>query len=239
MKNIFITGISKGLGLKLAEHLSEDCCNHIIGCSRTMTNDLQSLLQSKNNIEWHQVDLAEIESLEVRLKEIVGRRSLSCVVNNAAVLYKSLLIQADIDMFQQMIRINLVSPAIVSKFALRNFLTNKMSGSILFFSSICAHKGFNGLSMIGATKGGIESLSKSISFEYGRRGIRSNVISIGILDTGMSDTVNDRQYSDIINQSNLHHATDSKSVVSLSSYLLSEASKSVTGQVFHVNCGIL
>jgi len=239
MKNILITGISKGLGLKLAEHFSAYEGFHVIGCSRTMTDSLQKLIATHRNIEWHPLDLADTGTLESNLNEVIGNRQLNCVVNNAAVLYKSLLVKADISQFEQMLRVNLLAPAIVSKVILNNFLFNKVKGSILFYSSICAHKGFNGLSMIGATKGGLESLSRSISFEYGRKGIRSNVISIGILDTGMSDTVNDRQYADIMNQSSLRQATDSTSVVELSAYLLSDASKSVTGQVFHVNCGII
>lgn len=239
MKNILITGISKGLGLKLAEHFSSYEGFYIIGCSRTMTDSLQKLITTHENIEWHPIDLADSSTLERNLTEIIGDRQLNCVVNNAAVLYKSLLVKADISQFENMLRVNLIAPAIVSKVVLNNFLFNKVKGTILFYSSICAHKGFNGLSMIGATKGGVESLSKSISFEYGRKGIRSNVISIGILDTGMSDTVNDNQYADILNQSSLRQATDSISVVELSSYLLSDASKSVTGQVFHVNCGII
>lgn len=239
MKNILITGISKGLGLKLAEHFSACYGFHVIGCSRTMTDSLQKLITTDRNIEWHPLDLADTGTLEGNLNEIIGNRELNCVVNNAAVLYKSLLVKADISQFEHMLRINLMAPAIVSKVALNNFLFNKVKGNILFYSSICAHKGFNGLSMIGATKGGLESLSKSISFEYGRKGIRSNVISIGILDTGMSNTVNDSQYTDILNQSSLRQTTDTVSVIELSDYLLSDNSKSVTGQVFHVNCGII
>lgn len=239
MKNIFITGISKGLGLRLAQYLSSNTDYHIIGCSRTMTEELQLLLNNSKNIDWHSVDLSETDALEEQLRNLIGNRPLDAVVNNAAILYKSLLVKADINEFSDMVRINLIAPVIVSKVAIENFLKNRCRGKLLYYSSICAHKGFSGLSLISATKGGVESLSKSISFEYGRKGIRSNVISIGILDTGMSDTVNDTQFNDIIQQSSLRHATDSDSVVELSVYLLSDTSRSVTGQVFHVNCGIL
>lgn len=99
--------------------------------------------------------------------------------------------------------------------------------------------GFSGLSMIGATKGALESMSKNIAYEYGRKGIRSNVISIGLLDTGMSNTVNEKQYLEIINKSNIAQCADSNSVIELTKYLLSPNSKSVTGQIFHINCGIL
>lgn len=239
MRIIFITGISKGLGYKLAEYFSKDKSNLVIGCSRTMTTELKNLLDKRNNIEWHQLDLAMLDELEQLLIKIINGRQIHCVINNAAILYKSLLVKADINKFKEMIDINLSAPTIVCKVAIDNFLRWKTRGNILFYSSICAHMGFSGLSMIGATKGALESLSKNISFEYGRKGIRSNVISIGLLDTGMSKTVNEIQYQEIINKSNISQCSDSNSVIELTKYLLSTNSMSVTGQVFHINCGIL
>ena len=239
MKNIFITGISYGLGLRLAEYLSRDHSNHVIGCSRTLSEELKNVLDNRQNIEWHKLDLSRTDALEMRLNDIIGDRALHGVVNNAAILYKSLLVRADISSFRSMIDTNIIAPAIVSKVAIGNFIRYHVDGTLLFYSSICAHRGFSGLTMMGATKGAIESLSKNISVEYGRKGIRSNVISIGLLDTGMSNTVNDIQMAEIINTSCLCHATDTTSVLELSKYLLSEKSNSVTGQIFQINCGAL
>lgn len=239
MRTILITGISKGLGLKLADSFSTDDSNFVIGCSRTMTTELSSLLTKRNNIEWHQLDLANLSELEPHLIKIINGRQVHCVINNAAILYKSLLVKADVNKFKEMIDINLSAPMLVCKVVIENFLRWKTKGSILFYSSICAHMGFSGLSMIGATKGALESMSKNIAYEYGRKGIRSNVISIGLLDTGMSNTVNEKQYLEIISKSNISQCADSTSVIELTKYLLSSNSMSVTGQVFHINCGIL
>lgn len=239
MKNIFITGISYGLGLRLAEDLSRDHSNHVIGCSRTLSEELKNILDNRQNMEWHKLDLGQTDVLERNINDIIGERALHGVVNNAAILYKSLLVRADISSFLSMMDINIVAPTIVSKVAISNFLRYRVNGTLLFYSSICAHRGFSGLTMMGATKGAIESLSKNISVEYGRKGIRSNVISIGLLDTGMSNTVNDSQMAEIINTSSLRHATDTTSVVELSKYLLSDKSNSVTGQLFQINCGAL
>lgn len=239
MRTILITGISKGLGLKLTDSLSMESSNLVIGCSRTMTTELKNLINTRNNIEWHQLDLADYSELEQHLIGIIDGRQIHCVINNAAILYKSLLVKADIEQFKKMIDVNLTAPMVVCKVAIENFLRCKTKGNILFYSSICAHMGFSGLSMIGATKGALESMSKNIAYEYGRKGIRSNVISIGLLDTGMSNTVNEKQYLEIINKSNIAQCADSDSVIELTKYLLSPNSKSVTGQIFHINCGIL
>ena len=74
MRTILITGISKGLGLKLADSFSMEESNFIIGCSRTMTKKLRNLINTRNNIEWHQLDLADSSELEHHLIGIIGGR---------------------------------------------------------------------------------------------------------------------------------------------------------------------
>lgn len=101
MRTILITGISKGLGLKLADSLSMENSNLVIGCSRTMTTELRNLINTRNNIEWHQLDLADYSELEQHLIEIIDGRQIHCVINNAAILYKSLLVKADVEQFKK------------------------------------------------------------------------------------------------------------------------------------------
>ena len=95
------------------------------------------------------------------------------------------------------------------------------------------------MSVIGASKGGIEAFSRNTAMEYGRKGIRSNNVVIGILDVGMSFSVTDRQRDDIFTSSALKGYTDIDSVIHSINYLLSEQGGSVTGQNIHVNAGIV
>ena len=69
MINVFITGISRGLGLKLTEHyLCKGC--RVIGVSRTMSDELESLIEKySETLEWHQFDLGNLEELEEKLEE--------------------------------------------------------------------------------------------------------------------------------------------------------------------------
>lgn len=73
MINVFITGISRGLGLKLTEHyLCKGC--RVIGVSRTMSDELESLIEKySETLEWHQFDLGNLENLE---EELGGALSL-------------------------------------------------------------------------------------------------------------------------------------------------------------------
>lgn len=239
MKTILITGVSRGLGLALIEHILTNTNNTVLACSRTLSPELNILISKYyDRFIWRQIDLAQTNIVEAEILELIGGRFVDVYINNASILYKSLVLKFNCDEFQKMIAINMIAPVIISKTVIENFMRNKIKGVLLHYSSICAHKGFAGLSLIATTKGGIESFSKNIAFEYGAKGIRSNVVAIGILDIGMSSTVNSRQREEIINMANLKSTTDAESVIALTDYLISDKSKSVTGQVFHINSGI-
>lgn len=243
MKNILITGISKGVGLRLARYLLESNDYVIYGISRTCTPELSFLLNEyPDRLKWKSCDLENSTEIEACIfSDFIDTKfvPLHAFVSNAAILYKDLITRIDLDNLNQMIHINLIAPMLLAKNVIKNFLYHKTPGNIIHLSSICAHRGFNGLSMIGATKGGIESFSRATAKEYGRKGIRSNSVVIGILDIGMSFSVTDKQRDEIFGSSALHDYTQTKSVIATINFLLSEESGSITGQNFHVNAGVI
>ena len=243
MKNILITGISHGVGLYLTRLLLSMNKYVIYGISRQKTPELEELMEKyPNNIKWKSFDLEYPHNIEKELFEDfinIKTTPLYAFINNAAILYKELIARIDIEQMNSLMQINLISPIILTKFVLRNFLYHKTAGTIIHLSSICAHRGFDGLSMIGASKGGIEAFSRNTAMEYGKKGIRSNNVVIGILDVGMSFDVTDKQRDDIFNSSSLKGYTDINSVIHTINYLLSEQAQSITGQNLHVNAGIV
>lgn len=243
MKNILITGISHGVGLYLIRLLLPMKKYVIYGISRYKTPELEELLMKYPDIlKWKSFDLEYPHNIESELFEDfinIKTTPLYAFVNNAAVLYKELIARIDIEQMNRLMQINLISPIILTKFVLKNFLYHKTAGTIINLSSICAHRGFDGLSIIGASKGGIEAFSRNTAMEYGRKGIRSNNVVIGILDVGMSFDVTDKQRDDIFNSSALKGYTNIDSVIHTINYLLSEQAQSITGQNVHVNAGIV
>ena len=85
--------------------------------------------------------------------------------------------------------INIFSTFMLTKYIIRDMLLNKTKGSIVHISSISAHTGYKGLSMYASTKGALEAYSKNISREWGRLGIRSNVVCPGFMMTEMSSSI--------------------------------------------------
>lgn len=241
MKTIFITGISRGLGLELTSFLLRNDDYEIYGISRSLSAPLKSLLEKyEGRLNWKQFDVTNLSDIEEEIfnKFIGTDKAIDVFIDNAAILYKDLIIRINSDKMVAMLQTNLIAPIMLSKYVLKNFLRFRTKGCMVHYSSICAHKGFNGLSMIGATKGGVEAFSRTLSREYGRYGIRSNVVVIGILDIGMSFTVNEEQRSEIREMANLKSTTNEQSVIQMTRFLISDAADSITGKELFVDAGI-
>lgn len=241
MNTVFITGISRGLGLALAErYLAKGC--RVMGISRNSSPELAALIKKHpDRLKWHSIDLGVIYSLESELKEKLDLDNvkINIFIDNAAVLYKEIIHRIKVDNMAEMFTINAISPIIVTKAVINNFLRHRTPGIIVHLSSICAHRSFNGLSMIGATKAAIETFSQHTAFEYGRFGIRSNTVVLGLLEIGMKSTVNDKLTTELKSKSALGRLTDTESAINAVEYLTSDKSSSVTGTLIHVNAGYL
>lgn len=241
MINVFITGISRGLGLKLTEHyLCKGC--RVIGVSRTMSDELESLIEKySETLEWHQFDLGNLENLEEELRGALSlrNRKIDVFINNAAILYKELVHRIQPNEMSEMVKINIISPIIVTKMVIKNFLRYRTKGAIVHVSSICAHRSFYGLSMMGATKAAIETFSQDVAYEYGRFGIRSNTVVLGLLNVGMRSTVNDKLTMELKSISALGQLIDTDAVVSAIDFLTTNESCSITGAKINIDAGIL
>jgi 3-oxoacyl-[acyl-carrier protein] reductase len=93
--------------------------------------------------------------------------------------------------------------------------------------------------MYAASKGALEAFSKNTSREWGTKGIRSNCIVAGFMETSMSSTLSDEQKNRIYQRTSLKQATNINSVAETISFLLSEKAKSITGQNIFIDNGTI
>lgn len=133
----------------------------------------------------------------------------------------------------------LFTPMLMTKYVLRNMLLHGTRGSIVHVSSISAHTGYKGLAIYASSKGAIEAFSKNTAREWGPRGVRSNVVVPGFMETAMSASLSGEQKSRIYRRTSLKSATSISSVAATVAFLLSEGASSITGQAVHVDCGTI
>lgn len=242
MKNILVTGVSRGLGLQLVKTLLETSQYCVYGVSRSSNKELENLLaQYPQMFKWKAYDLANVDDVRTQLfKEFIGLKTpLHGFVNNAAIAYDDIVTNLNYDSLQQMYAVNVFSPMMITKYALRHFLLHNVKGSIVHLSSISVHTGYKGLSMYASSKGALEAFSKNTAREWGEKGIRSNALVAGFMETDMSATLSDDQKNRIYKRTSMKTATTVQSVAATIEFLLSDKAESITGQNIHVDSGTI
>lgn len=238
--NILITGVSKGLGYAIAERFLKEG-DTVFGISRSKNENIAYLLKNYNsNFIWIQFDLFDYKSVKSKIfNEYIGNKPLHAFVNNAAIAYDDLVTNLNIEALISMYNVNVFTPMILVKHVIRNMLLHSTSGSIIHISSISAHTGYKGLAMYASTKGALEAFSKNTAREWGVKGIRSNCIVAGFMETEMSSTLTDEQRNRIYQRTSLKKPVDIYSVAEAVRFLTKESSKSITGQNLFIDNGTI
>ena len=239
--NILVTGCSRGVGLEICRVLLEQG-HTVYGVARSCPDDFKALQkQYPERLHYKSVDLSDSEHVR---ENVFGdfcsnKVRLDGFVNNAAIAYDDIVSNINLDRLKAMYEVNVFSPMVMTKYAIRNMLLHHTKGSIVHISSISVHTGYKGLAMYASSKGALEAFSKNTAREWGGLGIRSNVVVPGFMPTAMSATLTDEQRAKIYARTSLKDATSVHSVAETVAFLMSEKAESITGQNIHVDNGTI
>ena len=241
IQNILLSGVSKGLGLVIAELLLRSG-NVVYGIARSKTEAFCRLEEEfPERVFFKSVDLHDAKGiLRAVFDDFIDFDTpLHGFVSNAAMAYDDIITNLNLEPLEAMYRVNVFSPMILTKYVIRNMLLHRVAGSIVHISSISVHTGYKGLAMYASTKGALEAFSKNTAREWGSRKIRSNCIVAGFMETEMSSSLSEDQKNRIYNRTSLKQPTEIQSVAETAVYLLSKSSNSITGQNIHVDSGTI
>lgn len=239
MRWIIVTGDSGILGNNIVKVLLKEKENGVIGISRRTNDNINELLKVFSDRYVHiNYDLSDTDGIKrLYLDEIKKIGSIYGYVNNAAFAYDDIITNANSQKLEYMFKVNVFTPIMLTKYSIRDMLLNNVKGSIVHISSVSAHTGYKGLSMYASTKGALEAFSKTSAREWGQRGIRSNCIAPGFMETGMSSTLTENQKNRIYKRTSLKSDTNPVSVAETVEFLISDKALSITGTVIHVDNG--
>ncbi|MGB2868136.1 MAG: SDR family oxidoreductase [Bacteroidota bacterium] len=241
MKNVIVTGASRGLGLKVTQYFLQNG-DTVYAINRTLNRDLEKLKEEyRDRLLVISYDLADVEQIHKTIfKETIGLDTpIHALVNNAAIAYDDLVTNIDLQKLETMFKVNVFAPLICSKSAIRQMLLHRVKGSIVHVSSVSVHTGYKGLAMYASTKGALEAFSKNTAREWGERGIRSNCVVAGFMETSMNASLNEEQKDRIYKRTSLKQATSLDSVARTILFLISDFADSITGQSIHVDNGTI
>ena len=239
--NYLVTGCSRGVGLEICRVLLEQG-HTVYGIARGFSNEFQQLQEeNQEHLFFKSIDLSDSENVRKSIfKDFISNKlRLDGFVNNAAMAYDDIITNLNLEKLKAMYAVNVFTPMMITKYAIRNMLLHHTQGSIVHISSISAHTGYKGLAMYASSKGALEAFSKDTAREWGELGIRSNVIVPGFMETSMSSTLTDEQKDRIYKRTSLKKPTCIRSVAETVSFILSDKAASITGQNIHVDSGTI
>jgi 3-oxoacyl-[acyl-carrier protein] reductase len=241
MRNILVTGGSRGLGLGIAQQLaSTGYC--VIALARKLSNSLSAAIEGVTRSkagELHFVafDLSEIDAIPALIKKI--RRDFGPIyglVNNAAIGTDGILALMHNSQIEQLVRVNTVSPIVLTKYVVRSMLSEG-GGRIVNIASIIGFTGYRGLSVYGATKASMLGFTRSLAREVGSQGINVNAVAPGFIETDMTQGLGDGARGQIKRRSALKRLPDIGDVANAVEFLLGNKAKNITGTVLTVDAG--
>ena len=241
-KNILVTGGSRGIGRSIVQVLIENGANvgFTFSSSESAAKEISSNLNSSSNkCIAYKSDASKLNECEKLVDSFLNDfDTIDVLINNAGITKDNLLMRMSEDDFDKVIDVNLKSVFNMTKTCQRVFLKNR-KGSIINMSSVVGVKGNAGQSNYAASKSGIIGFSKSIAQEIGSRNIRCNVIAPGFIKTEMTDKLSDSLVDSWTENIPLRRAGESLDVANLCLFLASDLSSYITGQVIHVDGGLL
>jgi 3-oxoacyl-[acyl-carrier protein] reductase len=241
MRNIIVTGASRGLGLGIAVRLA-GAGYRIIGVSRKETSQLASAIGDAEragvgSIHFAPFDLSliqEIPALVRKFRKEFG--PIHGLVNNAAAGSDGVLALMHDSKIEQLVTLNTVSPIVLTKYVVRAMIADG-GGRIVNIASIVASTGYSGLSVYAATKASMLGFSRSLAREVGKAGVNVNSVSPGFVDTEMTRELTDEKRQQIARRSALGRLTTIEEVAEAVAFLLSDQAQGITGTVLTVDAG--
>ena len=241
-KTAIITGASRGIGRGIAKIFVENGCAvaFTYNNNKEAADDLVAELSSEEvKVKGYKSNAANYNEAQKLVEEVlVDFGSLDILVNNAGITKDNLLMRMSEEDFDQVIEINLKSIFNMTKAIQRTFLKQR-HGSLIHMSSVVGVKGNAGQANYAASKAGMIGFSKSVALELGSRNIRSNVIAPGFIETEMTDKLSEEVVQGWRDGIPLKRGGQPEDVANACVFLASDLSSYITGQVLHVDGGML
>ena len=241
MDNIIVTGASRGLGLAISARLAA-LGYRVIGVARRETGAFVEAAEHARSegagaLHFRACDLADMAAIPSLVREI--KREFGPIyglVNNAGLGTGGLLATMPDPDIEALIRLNTLSPILMSKYVVRGMMEKKR-GRIVNMASIIASTGYNALSVYGATKASLVGFTKSLSREVGRLGITVNAVAPGFIDTEMTHELEGSERERVVARAALKRLAAPEDVAATVAFLMGEGGRNITGAVLTVDAG--
>lgn len=241
-KVALITGASRGIGKAIAiylAHLGARVAVNYASREEEARNVVETICENGGHAILVQGDVSNSSDVKAMVDRVVEEwGTIDVLVNNAGINRDTLLIRMKEEDWDKVINTNLKGVYNCTQ-AVSGIMMKKRYGKIINISSVVGVAGNAGQANYAAAKAGIIGFSKSVAKELASRNIQVNVIAPGFIETDMTSVLSDSVKQNILSQIPVGRYGKPEEVAYIVGFLASDLSQYITGQVIHVDGGMI
>jgi len=237
-----VTGSGRGIGRAIALELARQGAAVVIndvGDAAPAQQACQEILDKGGRSQVILADISQSTEASRLIDDTLkayGR--VDILVNNAGITRDQLVLRLSDEDWDRVLSINLKGAFLCIKSALRPMLKQRW-GRIINISSVTGIIGNPGQANYAADKAGLLGLTKAVAREVASRGVTVNAVAPGAIDTAMLRNVSEELRQEMIKQIPIGRLGTPEDVANMVAFLASESTSYITGQVFHVDGGMV
>jgi 3-oxoacyl-[acyl-carrier protein] reductase len=239
-KVALITGASRGIGADIARRFAAEGAQLVLG----FNSSKDAIDSVATDCRGCGVDVTTVQG-DVAMAETAGRwcevtleryGRLDVLVNAAGIASEALLPMLDDDGLERVVATNVLGLTRMSRAVVKPMLRQR-SGVIINLSSVAASRPGRGQSVYAGTKGYVESFTRALAVELGRKGIRVNALAPGVVETEMTARVLSTAREEILGRIPVRRLGNVSDISAAAVFLASDEAAYVTGTVLAVDGG--
>jgi len=233
-----VTGGSRGIGASVSRMLGSSGAHVVVNykSNKDRAEDVAGAINASGGIaETLCFDVADEDAVKTSVKEIIGRhKKIDILVNNAGISKDFLMLRIKSGDMDEMFNTNLKGSFFCTSHVAR-YMIKQRKGRVINMSSIVGLGGNAGQSVYAATKAGLVGMTKSFAKELGPRGVLVNAVAPGLVETQMTENVDQES---LIKHIPLGRIGRPEDVAGAVLFLCSDLSSYITGQVIIMDGGL-